>query len=378
MTKKKIIILGSTGSVGRQTLDVIGQNKDKFEVVGLVCKDSIDLVEKQANNFGVKNVGVANKDKYKKKNKSWVWGEEEIEEMIRESQADIVVAAISGAKSLRPTLAAIESGKDVALSSKEVIVLAGKIIMQKVEDYGVNLLPIDSEHSAIWQALRSGEKKEVEKIILTCSGGPFLKWKKKDFDKITPQAALNHPNWSMGPRITIDSATWMNKGLEFIEAKYLFDLKDNEIEVVVHPQSLIHSAVQFWDGSVIAQVGCKDMRLPIQYALSYPQRWPNIVERVNWFNTKMEFEKPDLKRFPALRLAMEAAKIDGSMPIVLNAADEIAVDLFLNRKIKFTEIPKLIEKTMKKHKVIKDPNLEEILEVDLWSREKAKELSGVR
>lgn len=375
MTKKKIIILGSTGSVGRQTLDVIRQNKDKFEVVGLVCKDSIDLVEKQANNFGVKNVGVANKNKYKKKNKSWVWGEEEIEEMVRESQADIVVAAISGAKSLRPTLAAIESGKDVALSSKEVIVLAGKIIMQKVEDYGVNLLPIDSEHSAIWQALRSGEKKEVEKIILTCSGGPFLKWKKKDFDKITPQAALNHPNWSMGPRITIDSATWMNKGLEFIEAKYLFDLKDNEIEVVVHPQSLIHSAVQFWDGSVIAQVGCKDMRLPIQYALSYPQRWPNIVERVNWFNTKMEFEKPDLKRFPALRLAMEAAKIDGSMPIVLNAADEIAVDLFLNRKIKFTEIPKLIEKTMNKHKTIKDPTLKEILEIDEWTREKAKELS---
>jgi len=363
--------------VGRQTLEVIDQNRDKFEIVGLVCGSDIDLIEKQSKYFGVKKVGIADKNKYKKRKKDWCWGEEEIESMIKSSSAEIVVAAISGAKSLRPTLAAIESNKDVALASKEVMVLAGKMVMEKAAKYSVNLLPIDSEHSAIWQCLRSGEKKEVEKIILTCSGGPFLKKDQKDFEKIKVEDALNHPNWKMGPRITIDCATLMNKGLEFIEAKWLFGLKDNEIEIVIHPQSLIHSAVQYWDGSVIAQIGNKDMRLPIQYALSYPQRWPNVFERVNLFENKMEFEKPDLNKFPCLRYALEAVKTGESMPIVLNATDEVAVKLFLDEKIKFNDIPKIIEKTMAKHKVVKDPDLGKILEIDEWAREKALELSGV-
>lgn len=368
---KKILILGSTGSVGKQALEVIDQNRDLFEVDGLVCNDNLDLIKSQAKYFGVKKIGIANKDKFRKENNNWYWGENEVESMIRNSRAEIVIMAISGAKSLKPTLAAIESGKDVALASKEVMVLAGKLVMEKVKKHKVNLLPVDSEHSAIWQCLRSGQKDEVEKIILTCSGGPFLNLDKKEFGKIKPEEALKHPNWKMGPRITIDCATLLNKGLEFIEAKYLFGLKDEQIEIVIHPQSLIHSAVQFKDGSIMAQIANKDMRLPIQYALSFPKRWPNNFERINWFGLKMNFEKPNLKRFPALQYALEAAKIGGSMTVVLNAADEIAVNLFLNKKIKFNNIPKIIERTMKRHKVIENPNLNQIFEVNKWARKEA-------
>jgi 1-deoxy-D-xylulose-5-phosphate reductoisomerase len=371
MHKRKILILGSTGSIGKQALEVIDQNRNLFEIDGLVCNDNLDLIKNQAKYFGVKKIGIGNKDKYKKEYKNWYWGDDEVDSMIRNSKAEIVIMSISGAKSLKPTLAAIESGKDVALASKEVMVLAGKLVMEKVKKNKVNLLPVDSEHSAIWQCLRVGKREEIEKVILTCSGGPFLDLDKNEFENIKPEDALKHPNWKMGPRITIDCSTLLNKGLEFIEAKYLFNLKYEQIEIVIHPQSFIHSAVQYQDGSIIAQIANKDMRLPIQYALSYPKRWPNNFERINWFGLNINFEKPNLDKFPALYYALEACKIGGSMTVVLNAADEIAVSLFLNRKIKFNDIPKIIEKIMKKHKVINSPNLNQILKVDKWAREEA-------
>ncbi len=373
MKKRKILVLGSTGSIGTQTLDVVSKNSNLFEIEGIACNGNTELAEKQAKEFRVKMVAIADKEKYDKQKNSWYWGDEGILEMIEKSNADLVVMAISGAKSLLPTLKAIEKGKDIALASKEVMVLAGEMVNKKVAENKVRLMPVDSEHSAIWQSLRSGKNEEVEKIILTCSGGPFRTLPKEDLAKVTVEQALNHPNWNMGPRITIDSATYLNKGLEFIEAKWLFGLKDEQIQVVVHPQSLIHSAVQFRDGSVIAQIGDKDMRVAIQYALTYPDRIKNDLKRVDWWSgLKMDFEKPDLDKFPCLAYAMEASKIGGTMPVVLNAADEVAVDLFLNKKIKFLDIPRIIEKTMKKHKVINKPNLKQILEIDTWARLEAK------
>ncbi|MPM23369.1 1-deoxy-D-xylulose 5-phosphate reductoisomerase [bioreactor metagenome] len=289
--------------------------------------------------------------------------------MIKKAEADLVIMAISGAKSLKPTLAAIESGKNVALASKEVMVLAGEIINQKASEKKVNILPIDSEHSAIWQALRSGKKEEIEQIILTCSGGPFLKLKSQDFKKIKPEDALKHPNWNMGQRITIDCATLMNKGLEFIEAKWLFGLIEEKIKVVIHPQSVIHSAIQYQDGSIIAQLGEKDMRIPIQYAINYPDRHRNDFKRIDWTNLKLDFEEPDLVKFPCLSLAMEASKIGGTMPVVLNAADEVAVELFLSEKIKFNDIPKIVEKAMRSHHPIQNPNINQILAINKLTRE---------
>jgi len=371
MIKKKILILGSTGSIGQQTLQVIEENQDKFEIEGLICNQNIELISKQAQKFGIKKIGVTDKNKYQKENKNWYWGEEEIQRMIKESEAEMVVMAISGAKSLKPTLMAIKSGKDIALASKEVMVLAGELINQELKKNKVKMMPIDSEHSAIWQCLRSGRKDEIEKIILTCSGGPFLNLDKNEFKKITVKKALHHPNWKMGKRITIDCATLINKGLEFIEAKWLFSLTDDQIEIVIHPQSLIHSAVQYKDGSIMAQIGNKDMRIPIQYALTYPSRIKNNLKRIDWFNSKMDFYRADLGKFPCLKYALEAAKIGGTMPVVLNAADEVAVDLFLRQKIKFIDIPKIIEKALEQHKLIKKPNLEQILEIDKLVRETA-------
>jgi 1-deoxy-D-xylulose-5-phosphate reductoisomerase len=372
--KKKILVLGSTGSIGTQTLDVVSKNPELFEIEGIACNDNLELAEKQAKNFGIKMVAIANKGKYNRQ-KDWFWGDEGILEMIEKSKADLVVMAISGAKSLLPTLKAIEKGKDIALASKEVMVLAGEMINKKVAENKVKLMPVDSEHSAIWQSLRSGKKEEIEKIILTCSGGPFRNLDEKKLEKVTVEQALNHPNWNMGKRITMDCATLMNKGLEFIEARWLFGLRDNQIQVVIHPQSLIHSAIQYQDGSIIAQIGDKDMRVAIQYALTYPDRIKNDLKRIDWWSgLKMEFDKPDLEKFPCLSYAMEASKAGGTMPVVLNAADEVAVSLFLEKKIKFTDIPKIIEKAMSNHKVIKNPNLNQILEVDAWAREEVRNI----
>lgn len=369
MNKKKILVLGSTGSIGQQTLDIVRNNRDLFEIEGIACNNNIELIEAQAKEFGVKKIAVADKNNFNKDKNNWYWGEEGIEEMIENSKAELVVMAISGAKSLLPTLKSIEKGKNIALASKEVMVLAGKLINQKIKEKNVKLMPVDSEHSAIWQALRSGKLNEIEKIILTCSGGPFRNLSKNDLEKVTVEQALNHPNWKMGKRITIDCATLANKGLEFIEAKWLFNLSDDQIQIVIHPQSLIHSAIQYHDGSVIAQIGDKDMRVAIQYAMTYPERLRNEVKRIDWYGLKMDFEQPDLNKFPSLACALEASKIGGTLPVVFNAADEVAVDLFLKQKIKFTQIPKIIEKTMKKHKIIKNPTLNDILAVDKSVRE---------
>lgn len=375
MKKKKILVLGSTGSIGTQTLDVVSKNPDLFEIEGIACNGNFELAEKQAKDFGVKMVAIADKEKYDGEKENWYWGDEGILEMIENSQAELVVMAISGAKSLLPTLKAIEKGKDIALASKEVMVLAGEMVNKKVAENKVKLMPVDSEHSAIWQSLRSGKQKEIEKIILTCSGGPFRNLDKKELEEVTVEQALNHPNWNMGKRITTDCATLMNKGLEFIEAKWLFGLRDDQIQVVIHPQSLIHSGIQYQDGSIIAQIGDKDMRVAIQYALTYPDRIKNDLKRIDWWSgLKMDFDKPDLEKFPCLAYAMEASKVGGTMPVVLNAADEVAVSLFLEKKIKFVDIPKMVEKAMSKHKTIKNPNLNQILEVDAWAREEVKNI----
>ncbi|PIP14835.1 1-deoxy-D-xylulose-5-phosphate reductoisomerase [Candidatus Roizmanbacteria bacterium CG22_combo_CG10-13_8_21_14_all_35_9] len=368
---KKVLILGSTGSIGRQTLEVIRQNKKHFQVVGLVCRSNIDLLKEQIKEFCPSYVGVYDKkNNLREKNIKSFYGEKEILKLIKLINCDIVVIAISGAAGLKPALTAIKSNKNIALATKEVMVLAGKLIKKELKKRPkVKLFPIDSEHSAIWQSLRAGNKKEVEKIILTCSGGPFLRKKPKDLETVNFKQALNHPNWKMGNKITIDSATLMNKGLELIEAKWLFDIPVEKIEIVVHPQSILHSAVLFQDGSIIGQFGLPDMKVPIQYALSYPKRLKNNLPRVSFTELKsLSFEKPDLKTFTCLRLAYDAIKIGGTMPTVLNAADEVAVELFLKEKIKFLDIPKIIFQAMNKHKTIKNPGLSEILLVDKLTR----------
>jgi len=368
---KKILILGSTGSIGKQILEVVRQNKKHFQVVGLVCRNNIDLLKEQIKEFKPSYAGIYDeKINLREKNIKIFYGEEEILRLIKLINCDIVVIAISGAAGLQPAFAAIKSNKNVALATKEVMVLAGGLIKEELKKRPkVKLFPIDSEHSAIWQSLRAGNKGEVEKIILTCSGGPFRGKKIKDLETVNFKQALNHPNWKMGNKITIDSATLMNKGLELIEAKWLFDIPIEKIEIIVHPQSILHSAVLFQDGSIIGQFGLPDMRIPIQYALSYPKRLKNNLPRISLTEFKsLTFEKPDLKTFTCLKLAYDAIKISGTMPTVLNAADEVAVELFLKEKIKFLDIPKIIFQAMNKHKTIKNPDLSEILLVDKLTR----------
>lgn len=373
---KKVLILGSTGSIGTQTLDVIRQNPDYFKVVGLVCGSNVGLLEKQIEEFKPKYVGAYKKgegERGKGKVKQY-FGEEGILEIIATADYDLVVVAISGAAGLKPAFAAIRRGRDVALATKEVMVLAGELVNQELKKHKVNLFPIDSEHSAIWQSLRSGQNKEIEKIILTCSGGPFKNKKRQDLVEVTVEQALGHPTWKMGRKITIDSATLMNKGLEVIEAKWLFNVEVNQIEVVIHPQSILHSAVTFHDGSTIGQMGLPDMRTPIQYALSYPKRLRNNFPRMSLPEIiQLDFSKPDLKTFPCLQLAYDALKSGGTMTTVLNAVDEVAVAAFLDQKIKFLEIPEIINTVMRKHKLIKKPSLENIVDADQWARKKAQE-----
>lgn len=360
---KKIVVLGSTGSIGTQTLDVIRSHKDSFKVVGLVANRNIDLLEQQIDEFKPQYSCSVERD-----------GEERAIELIREADCDLVVVAISGAAGLNPTIAAIESNKNVALATKEAMVLAGELINELLKKHsGVQLFPIDSEHSAIWQSLRGGKHEEIEKIILTASGGPFRGKKLNDLLSVTVEQALGHPTYKMGKKITIDSSTLMNKGLEVIEARWLFDIPVDKIEVVIHPQSILHSAVQFIDGSVIGQFGLPDMRLPIQYALSYPQRIHNNFPRLSLADIKqLTFEAPDVETFSCLRYAYDAIAVGGTMPSVLNAANEVAVELFINKNIKFLDIPDIIKKTLGKHKAVENPSLEEILDADKWARSEAR------
>ncbi|HQL35653.1 MAG TPA: 1-deoxy-D-xylulose-5-phosphate reductoisomerase [Bacillota bacterium] len=373
---KVLSVLGSTGSIGTQTLDIIRENKEEFRIDALAANSNIDLLEAQVREFRPKIAAIGDMSKYKEL-KSRVGGmayvaaglEGVVEAAVYES-CDTVVSAIVGIAGLIPTYNAIKTGKNIALANKETLVTAGRIITREVKRNNVNMLPVDSEHSAIFQCLVNSKHSEVSKIILTASGGPFRTSTSEELEKVTVQDALKHPNWSMGRKITIDSATLMNKGLEVIEARWLFDIMPESIEVCVHPQSIIHSAVEFVDGAVIAQLGLPDMKIPIQYALTYPERLPMRGEKLNLASIgELTFYKPDMERFKCLRLAFRALDMGDSACVVLNGANEEAVKLFLSGKISFPDIGNLIEKTLDKHDIIENMNIEEISELDRWSRE---------
>ena len=368
---KNIAVLGSTGSIGSQTLDVVRNNKD-LKITSLCARSNIKLLEEQIREFNPKVVGVWNEEKGKELKANIkdlhvkvVTGMDGLIECACLESVDIVVSAVVGMIGILPTIEAIKAKKDIALSNKETLVTAGHIIMPLVKENKVSLYPVDSEHSAIFQGLNGEDGNEISRIILTASGGPFRGKKRKDLEKVTLEEALNHPNWSMGNKITIDSSTLVNKGLEVIEAKWLFDLDYDQIEVVIQAQSIIHSAVEFVDGSIIAQMGTPDMRLPIQYALFYPERKHLPGERINFFQLgKLTFEEPDYETFHGLKLAYEVGKRGGSMPTVYNAANEIAVEKFLNREINYLDIADLIQSAIQSHKVIHNPTIAEILNVE--------------
>jgi 1-deoxy-D-xylulose-5-phosphate reductoisomerase len=380
---KKIAILGSTGSIGTQTLDIIRDHKELI-VTALAAGSNIDLLEKQAREFHPSLVCVYHEDKAKElKDRlndmtiSVVTGMEGLIECATEPESDIVVTAMVGMIGIRPTIEAINTGKNIALANKETLVTAGHIIMPLIKEKKVSLLPVDSEHSAIFQALNGEDKSSVHKILLTASGGPFRGKQLSELNNIMPKDALKHPNWAMGQKITIDSATMVNKGLEVMEAAWLFDMPIDNIQVVVHPQSIIHSMVEYQDGSVIAQLGVPDMRLPIQYALFYPDRKRQTRgERLDFTKLKqLTFEEPDMKTFYGLRLSYEAGRIGGSMPTVYNAANEWAVAEFLKGKIDFLSIPALIQEAMAQHKLIHNPSLNEILNTEQQTYDFIKEIA---
>jgi 1-deoxy-D-xylulose-5-phosphate reductoisomerase len=371
---KKIAILGSTGSIGQQTLDIIRNFPQHFEIIGLTAGHNVALLRRQIDEFKPNFYCHDAKD-----TKPDIAGSERIsaEELASHPTVDLVVIASSGKAGLAPTLAAVKAGKTVALANKESLVAAGEIITAEAKKHGASILPIDSEHSAIWQCLR-GEVQPLSRIILTASGGPFRHFSRTEMEAVTPQQALNHPSWKMGRKVTIDSATLMNKGLEIIEARWLFDTTFDKIQVVVHPQSIIHSMVEFADGSTKAQLSPPDMRLPIQYALSYPKRWSNDnLPKIDWSKTKeLTFEAPDMESFPCLKLAVEAGKRGGTYPAVLCATDETAVELFLTGQIKFTDIARLVEQLLFEHQSHFRPSLDEIAAADAWAREKTMELAA--
>lgn len=366
---KNIAVLGSTGSIGTQTLEIVRANDDLI-VVSLAAGSNIEMLEKQIREFKPQVVCVYNEKKAEElkikvsdTDVKIVTGMDGLIETAVIKTADIVLTAVVGMIGIRPTIAAIKAGKDIALANKETLVTAGHIIIPLAKEYGIRILPVDSEHSAIFQSLQGNKKSQLSKILLTASGGPFRNTPKEDLKNVTVKDALKHPNWSMGRKITIDSATMVNKGLEVIEAKWLFDVDIDNIEVVVQPQSLIHSMVEYVDGGIMAQLGTPDMKLPIQYALFYPDRRTLDGKRVNFFDiANITFFKPDRDKFKGFDLAFKAGKTGGSLPTIYNAANELAVSKFLNEEIRFLDIPELIETAMNNHKVIDNPSLEQILE----------------
>lgn len=368
---KKIGILGSTGSIGTQTLEVVRENKD-IEVTALAAGSNIRLLEEQIREFAPRIAAVWDEKKEKELKErvkdlpvKIVSGMDGLIQVSAFEEMEILVTAIVGMIGIRPTMEAIKAGKDIALANKETLVTAGHLIMPLAKENGVSILPVDSEHSAIFQSLQGGQQKAVKKILLTASGGPFRGKKREELADIQVEDALKHPNWEMGRKITIDSSTMVNKGLEVIEAKWLFDVDVSQIQVVVQPQSVIHSMVEYEDGAVIAQLGTPDMKLPIQYALYYPERRYLPGERLDFWNLgKLDFEKPDTDTFYGLALAYEAGRRGGSLPTVFNAANERAVQLFLERKIGYLEIPKIIKECMERHKNVEQPSLEEILDTE--------------
>lgn len=386
MAKKRILLLGSTGSIGKSTEQVIHNLDDELELVGLAAHSSwerlleqirshrpeaVALVDKQA----VRNLREALEKDENLPDPVVYEGEGGLVELVRKSEADILLAAISGAAGLPANIAALETGKDLALANKESLVMSGSILTRLAQEKGRRILPVDSEHSAIFQSLEAGRSEEVERIILTASGGPFRETSMEDLERVTRQDALNHPTWEMGEKITIDSATLMNKALEIIEARWLFDLPPGKIEVVIHPQSIIHSLVEYRDGSTICQLGPPDMRVPIQYALTYPRRRSLPVDRVNLAELgQLTFEAPDDKRFPALRLAYEVLEQGPTAATVFNASNEVAVSAFLEEEIPFLSILKVVETCLRRHNPVDDPGLASIFAADEWARLETKKI----
>lgn len=378
---KNISILGSTGSIGTQALEVVSQNSVALNIVGLTTNTRIDLLEKQIEAYGPRLVCVMDGDaalvlekRLQKKGSGVevVTGLAGLIAVSTASENDLLLTAVSGMIGLQPTLAAIHAGIDIALANKETLVAGGQLVIDAVAAAGVSLLPVDSEHSAIFQCLMGNKHEEIDRIIITASGGPFRGQSREQLQSVSLAQALKHPNWSMGKKITIDSATLMNKGLEVIEAKWLFNLESDQIDVVVHPQSIIHSMVEFIDHSTIAQLGMPDMALPIQIAFFYPDRIANNRQALDFNQVReLSFEEPDRQAFPCLQLAYDALDIGGTMACVLNAANEIAVARFLNQEIHFLDIPRINQLVMEKHQVIARPNLEDVLAVDAWARELA-------
>jgi len=375
---KKIAILGSTGSIGKNTLDVIRHHPDNFKAVGLsVCSD-IGTLDKQIKEFKPYFVCVKDKEagfklikKISPKIKVFV-GEEGLNYLVREKKIDQIMFAISGSAALEPLINAIDAGKDIALANKEALVMAGPIIMDMASKKNVNILPVDSEQSAIWQCLKNEEKVKLKNIYLTASGGSLKDFTRQAIKKVSLKTVLKHPRWKMGKKITVDSATLMNKGLEVLEAMFLFNVSSKNIKVLIHPEALIHSMVEFIDGIIIAQISATDMRIPIQYALSFPERLPGNFDAPDFFKlSKLHFEKPDFDKFPCLRLAYQAADTLGTLPCVLNAANEVAVGEFLKEKLRFVDISSLVEKVMLKHKVKNKPSLEDIRDADSWAKQEA-------
>ena len=369
---KKIAILGSTGSIGRQALDVIRVMPNELKVVALTGNKNLELLERQISEFQPKMFCSLVKPKI-----SYDGVFLPAEEIASHAEVDFVIVSTAGNAGLGPTLAAIRAGKTVALANKEVLVMAGEIIVHEASLHKAQILPIDSEHSAIWQCLH-GENNNPQRLFLTASGGPFYQYSQSQLTEVTPEQALQHPVWKMGRKVTIDSATLMNKGLEVIEAHWLFSFPFDSIEILMHRQSIVHSMVEFIDGSLKAQLSRPDMRMPIQYALSCPQRWSNSeLPRIDWSKIdSLNFEPVDYDRFPCLKLAIDAGKSGGTYPAVLCAADEIAVDRFLNHTIGFIDIAKIVEKTLEQHGNIPQPSLEEILLADAWARECATKISA--
>jgi len=379
---KKLNILGSTGSIGVSTLEIVAAHPDRFSVVALSAGNNLELLARQIKAFSPQLVAVISEESAKKlramlpgKKPEIMHGVAGMIAVATAAEAEMVVAAIVGAAGLVPTAAAVQAGKDLALANKETLVTAGHLIMRMVKEKGVKLYPVDSEHSAIFQSLQGHRREDVRRIILTASGGPFINYPLDKLAKVSIADALNHPNWSMGRKITIDSATMVNKGLEVIEARWLFDMPGEKISVNIHPQSIIHSMVEYVDGCVMAQLGVPDMKAPIAYALTYPERVATGVRPLDLTGLSgLTFFNPDCARFPALKLAYQAMGAGESMPAVLNAANEVAVEAFLDGRIKFTDIPVIIEKTMDAHTPHALTSIEEVLSVDRWGREKSREI----
>ena len=378
---KNIALLGSTGSIGRQTVEVALANPDKIKIKALVAHKSDELLEEQIRTLQPDLAVLSDKEAAARLMKRYhgrteiLAGEEGVLAAATYAGADTVLASMVGYAGLRPTLAAINCGKNIALANKETLVAAGSIVMQAVADKGVSLTPVDSEHSAIFQALRGGKENEVKRLIITASGGPFRGRKRSELENVTLAQCLNHPNWSMGKKVTLDSSTLANKGLEVIEAHWLFNMPYEKIAVVVHPQSIVHSLVEFCDGSVIAQMGDPDMRLPIQYALSWPERYPYAFDQLDLVKYgSLTFEAPDLEAFPSLKIAMECGKAGGTLPCAFNAANEEAVNAFLEGKIKYLDIPYITATVTQKHRSVATPTIEDIETADAAARKAAQEV----